>query len=390
MDNLEQYFRVYALIDIDAVRKNVKNLMAKTKKGTRAIAVIKTDAYGHGATEIAQNISDLVDGFAVATINEALVLRKNGIQKDIIILGYTNEYYYKDLIEQQIRPAMYTYDMIKKISDVAVSLNKEAVIHIKVDTGMGRIGFRDNEESIEEIVRAAKLPNIRMEGIFTHFAKADEKDKTSASEQLERYLKFLLKLEERGVTIPIHHCSNSAGIIDMPQANCDEVRMGISLYGMYPSDEVEKEQVTLYPVLSLHSHVVHVKEIQPGESVGYGGTFTAEKKTKVATVPVGYGDGYFRNLSNKASVIIHGVKVPIIGRICMDQFMVDVTNIPDVKIGDAVTLIGKDGKEEITVDELADIAGTINYEIVCDLGKRIPRVFLRDGKIISTRDYFDK
>lgn len=390
MNNLEQYFRVYALIDIDAVRKNVKNLKAKTKDGTRAIAVIKTDAYGHGAIEIAQNISDLVNGFAVATIQEAIILRRNGIQKDIIILGYTNEYFYENLIEYDIRPAMYSYDMIKKLSDVAVALKKEAVIHIKVDTGMGRIGFRDNEESVDAIVRAANLPNIRIEGIFTHFAKADEKDKTSAMKQLDRYLNFLSKLEAKGVKIPYHHCSNSAGIIDLPQANCDEVRMGISLYGLYPSDEVQKDQIELYPVLSLHSHVVYVKEVFQGESIGYGGTFTADKTMKVATIPVGYGDGYFRSLSNKASVIIHGVKAPIIGRICMDQFMVDVTDIPDVKIGDEVTLIGKEGQTEISVDELAEIAGTINYEIVCDLGKRIPRVFVRNGEIISTRDYFDK
>ena len=388
MDILKKYHRIYAKIDLDAIRENVKHLMAATRPGTMGLAVIKTDGYGHGAIPIAETISDLVQWFAVATVNEAMNLRKHGIKNPILVLGYTNESYFKDLIRYDITPAMYSCEMIKDFSRVAASLGKAGKIHIKVDTGMGRIGFSDTEESVKQILELSKLPYIEMDGIFTHFSKADEADLTHAKHQYERFRHFVDALKEGGLDIPVVHCSNSAGIFELPQANESMVRMGIALYGMYPSDEVEKK-ISLTPALSLYSQVTHIKTIHEGDMVSNGGTFVAKKDMQIATISAGYGDGYPRNLSNKGYVLLHGKKAPIIGRVCMDQFMIDISDIPDVKMEDAVTLVGTEGKETITVEELAELAGTFNYEFVCDLGKRIPRVYYKDGKIVGTKDYFD-
>ena len=389
MKILEKYHRIHADIDLDAIRKNVENLMALTKPGTKGAAVIKTDGYGHGAVPIAKTIDDLVDFYCVATVNEAMNLRNNQITKPILVLGYTNEAYENMMIEQEIRPVVYTKEMMERISQKAEKLGKKAKVHLALDTGMGRIGFRDNEESAEIIAEAAKLPGLEIEGLFTHFAKADEADLTHAYGQHKRFTDFVEALRTKGVEIPVVHCANSAAIMEMPQADHVMVRMGVSLYGLYPSDEVHKDHVKLYPALSLKSQVIYVKDIEKGESVSYGGTFVAEKKTTVATISAGYGDGYFRNLSNKGYVLIHGKKAPIIGRVCMDQFMVDVSDIPDVKIEDEVTLIGRDGDQTITVEELAALAGTFNYELVCDLGKRIPRVYYKNHQIVGSKDYFN-
>ena len=229
---------------------------------------------------------------------------------------------------------------------------------------------------------------MKIESIFTHFAKADYKVKDFAYEQFEKYNHFVERLEEEGVFIPIHQCANSAAIMEMPETSLTLSRAGISIYGLYPSDEMDQEAMELVPAMSLYSHIVYVKEIEPGMGISYGQTFVADKKMKIATIPLGYGDGYPRNLSNKGWVLIHGKKAPILGRICMDQFMVDVTEI-DAKEGDLVTLVGTDGDETIKIDELAVLAGTFNYEFVCDLGKRVPRVFMKQGKIIGTKDYFN-
>ena len=278
--------------------------------------------------------------------------------------------------------------MAECISHHAKNLNKTVKINIAVDTGMSRIGYIPSQTAVEEIVRISKLPNIKIESIFTHFAKADYLDKSFAKKQLEEFMDFVERVETAGVRIPIHQCANSAAMMEMPQTSLSLSRVGISMYGLYPSDEMSRENMVLYPALSLYSHVVHVKEIEAGRGISYGQTFIAKKKMKIATIPIGYGDGYPRNLSNKGCVIINGKKVPIVGRVCMDQFMVDVTGM-EVSVGDLVTLIGKEGTEEITVNELAELAGTFHYEFVCDLGKRIPRVFVKDKKIIGTKDYFD-
>ena len=389
MEVTEKYYRVYVTINLDAVYNNVVNLKKRLKTGTKVAAVIKTDGYGHGAVPVAYAIRELVDANAVATIDEAVNLREHGITMPIYVIGYTHESQMNRFIEYDVRPTIFTMESAIAASKAAVSMGKNVNIHIKVDTGMSRIGFKDNEESLETIMRISELDNVVIEGIFTHFATADEKDKSQAKQQLERFKSFTDKLDKMGVHIPIKHCSNSAAMMEMDYANMDCVRAGIAMYGLYPSEEMDRNRTILTPVLGMKSHVVFVKDVEEGTKISYGGTFIADKKMKVATIPVGYGDGYRRSLSNKGYVLIRGQKAYILGRICMDQFMVDVTDIEGVEKGDEVTLIGKDGAEEISVEKMAELAGdTFNYEIVCDLGKRIPRVFYYKGNIIGTKDYF--
>lgn len=389
MDILDKYYRVYASVNLDAVYQNVKNLKENTRNGSDIIAVIKTDGYGHGAVPIARTIDNLVAGYAVATVDEGMVLRDNGIEKPIIILGYTHESRYKSLIEYDMRPAIFCVDDAVKFSDAAKTLDKTAKIHIKIDTGMSRIGFQVNDESVESIAKINDLPGIEIEGIFTHFYASDETDKSSAYEQYEKFNDIIVRLEKKGVNIKVKHCSNSAAIIDMPDVNMDCVRAGIAIYGMYPSEEVDKSKVLLTPAMELKSHIIHLKEVEAGTGISYGASFVTDKKTKIATIPVGYGDGYRRSLSGKGIVLIRGHKANILGRVCMDQFMVDVTDIPDVKRGDVVTLMGKDGDMAITAEELSELAeGTFNYELVCDIGKRVPRVFYKGGNIVGMKDYF--
>lgn len=389
MDILDKYYRVYASVNLDAVYQNVKNLKDNTTNGTDIIAVIKTDGYGHGAVPIARTIDNLVAGYAVATVDEGMVLRDNGIDKPVIILGYTHESRYKSLIEYNMRPAIFCIEDAVKFSEAAKLLHKTAKIHIKIDTGMSRIGFQVNNESVECIAKIKELPGIEIEGIFTHFYASDETDKSSAYKQYEKFNDIIMRLEEKGVHIKVKHCSNSAAIIDMPDVNMDCVRAGIAIYGMYPSEEVDKSKVLLTPAMELKSHIIHLKEVEAGTGISYGASFVTDKKTKIATIPVGYGDGYRRSLSGKGIVLIRGHKANILGRVCMDQFMVDVTDIPDVKRGDVVTLMGKDGDMAITAEELAELAGgTFNYELVCDIGKRVPRVFYRGGNIVGMKDYF--
>lgn len=370
--------RIYATIDLDAVTWNLENMKKNISEDTKIIAVLKADAYGHGAVPIAQHIESLpyIWGMAVACVEEGMELREAGIKKPILILGYTFAEDYPTIIEHDMRPAVFTLEMAQHLSDAAVKMNQTAKIHIKIDTGMGRIGYRDIEEAVPEILKISKLPHIEVEGIFTHFARADESETTPAYIQLEKFRKFISRLEEEGLSIPMKHCSNSAGIIRMKEANMDAVRAGIILYGLYPSDEVEKEPVALRPVMELKTHISYLKTVKKGTAISYGGTFVTQKETKVATIPVGYADGYCRGLSNKGYVLIHGKKAPILGRVCMDQFMVDVTEINDAKILDEVTLLGRDGKEKITLEELGDLSGRFNYEFACCISKRVPRVYL--------------
>lgn len=388
--NKNLYTRVCANIDLDAILYNMESMRKNIDSQTKIMAVIKTDGYGHGAIEIAETIEplDYTFGFAVATVEEGIILRRHGIKKPILVLGYVFPDEYEVLLLNELRPAVFTLEMAEELSKTAEQLGVNCPVHLKVDTGMNRIGMKVKEESAELVEQISKLPHMILEGIFTHFARADEKDKTAACQQLELFQKMIAMLEEKGITILYHHCSNSAGIVEMKEANMDIVRAGITLYGLWPSDEVEKSRIDLKPVLSLKSHVAYVKTLEPGESISYGGTYTTTTKEVIATIPVGYGDGYSRGLSNQGYVLIHGKKAPIRGRVCMDQFMVDVTKIPDVKIGDEVTLIGTDGTEKITMEELGEVSGRFNYEFACDLGKRIPRVFYKDGKRVRTRDYF--
>ncbi len=382
------YTRAYAKINLDNIVKNVDSLMNNTAEGTKALAVIKTDAYGHGDIAVAKAIYDKVAYYAVATLMEAVNLRKNGIDKPILILGYVSPMEYELLVENDIDAVVFDEETADELSKAAKKLNKTAYCHIKADTGMRRIGLEPDQSGIDIVKKIVSKENVCARGIFTHFAASDELDKTSANKQFDKFNKFVDALKKEGIEFEYVHCSNSAAIIDMPEANKDMVRLGIALYGMYPSDEVDKNRVKLYPALELKSFVTMVKTVPAGEKISYGGTFTTNKSTKIATVSIGYGDGYPRNLSNKGYVLIHGQKAPIRGRVCMDQFMIDVTDIDDVKRGDEVTLIGKDGDNCITVEEMAGLAGTFNYEFVCDINKRVPRIYYMNGEYIGSHDHF--
>ena len=391
-EKLESYQRVWAEVDLDAIWENMVHMKENIAEKTKILAVIKTDGYGHGGVPIAKMLEqlDFMFGYAAATYEEAHVLREAGVKKPILILGYTFPYCYEELIREEIRPAVYRRDTVEELVAAAAKVGQKAKVHIKVDTGMGRIGITPDEEGLEFVRFLIEHPELEVEGIFTHFAKSDEADKTSANHQLELFQNFIDKIQtELGITIPVKHCSNSAAILEMPQANMDMVRAGITTYGLYPSEEVSKDIVPLRAAMSLYSHIVYCKTIHAGQSVSYGGLFTAQKDTRVATIPVGYGDGYPRSLSGRGYVLIHGKRAPILGRVCMDQFMVDISEIPEAMDGDKVTLLGMDGTERITAEELGELSGRFNYEFVCDLGKRIPRVYIQHGEITEVRDYFE-
>ena len=390
MKILKTYSRVYARIDLDIIASNMEKMKQNLCADTQIMAVIKADGYGHGAVPIAQMLEsvDYIWGFAVATLDEALVLKNEGIQKPILVLGCVFPDQYLEMLKHDIRMNVYTEEMAEAISQMASREGMTAYMHIKLDTGMTRLGFHVNETSIEAIARIAKMKNVSMEGIFTHFAKADEVDKAYTTKQIQDFCWMTQQLKERNITFTYEHCANSAAIIDVPEANFDLVRAGISTYGLYPSEDVKKESVPLKPAMALKSHVAFVNQIAPHIPISYGGTYVSNRNMTIATIPVGYADGYPRSLSNKGYVLIRGKKAPIVGRVCMDQFMVDVTDIEGVCFGDTVTLIGKDGNESISVEDLGALSGRFNYEFVCDLGKRIPRVYVRDGKISEQVDYF--
>mgnify|MGYP004603539383 FL=1 len=370
--------RVWKEIKLDAVKDNVKNIRGLLKDGVRLLAVIKADAYGHGAVEVAQSL--LFDGgadyFGVATYGEAEQLRRAGINTPVLILGAVFDDEYAELVKDDITLTVFDFDTAKKLSDTAKKLGKTAKIHIKIDTGMARIGFLPSEDAVEEIIKISKLDGIEIEGMFSHFAKADEADKMPTRVQFEKFMFIKNELLKRGIKIPICHICNSAGIIDFPEYHLDMVRSGIITYGYYPSDFVNKDALKLESAMSFKSRVVHIKTVEKGTSVSYGGTFTAKEKMKIATVSAGYADGYSRLLSNKADVIINGVRCRVLGRVCMDQLMVDATHLKNINLGDEVILFGKSGNNKVTVEETAEIMGTINYEVMCGLSRRVPGVYI--------------
>ena len=371
-------------IDLDAIRRNICNAKQGKNKTEKVCAVIKADGYGHGAVQIAKNISDIVDFFAVACIDEAMELVENGIRLPILILGYTHPSYFETAIQNEIRMTVYDEKAAGKIAKVARAVNKTAKIHIKLNTGMNRIGFRPSDENLEVVRRISRMKGIEVEGIFTHLHSADETDLTSAYEQIGSFRTFTEKLKEMGVEIPIRHCANSAAAIKLPQADFDMFRLGIAMYGLYPSPCVMEQK--LYPAMSLYSHVTMVKMIKKGESVGYGARFTASKTTRVATVSVGYADGYLRNLTNKGYVLIRGKKAKILGSVCMDQIMVDVSRIPETKVDDTVVLVGKSGNQVISMEEIAGLGGTINYEFACGITRRVAARYFRKGKVVYIKE----
>lgn len=376
---MEHHKRVYAEINLNCIRKNFEQLASLTEETCQLFAVIKADGYGHGAVEIAKALEpqNKLCGFAVATAEEAIELREQGILKPIIVLGYTFPDSYEQLAAYDIMPAVFREDSLQELAEAAQKMKKLIKVQVKVDTGMHRIGITPDERGMAFVEKLLRTDGVVLEGIFTHFARADETDKTNAQEQFQTFTNFVTEIEKRfEIEIPYKHCANSAAILELKESHLQFARAGVALYGMWPSEEIDQRNITLRPALSLYSHIVFLKEIQKDDAVSYGGTFVASQTMRVATVPVGYGDGYPRSLSSKGYVLIHGKKAPILGRVCMDQCMVDVTHIPQVKMGDLVTLIGKDGTEEITMEELGALSGRFNYELACDLNKRIPREYI--------------
>lgn len=377
-------YRVCARIDLDAFEHNVKEIRKKVAGGAELMGVIKTNAYGHGAIVLAKELERLgAAAFAVACADEGIELRKAGISLPILVLGFTPKEQYKDLLDWDIMPTVFSLKMAQEMNDTAKIYGKCIQVHIKLDTGMRRIGYKVTRESAEEILKISQLEHIVVQGMFTHFACADMEDETSKAQtelQYEQYCQMEQWLSEGGLKIPVRHCANSAGIMDDAHMHKDLVRAGIILYGLYPSDEMSRESLCLEPVMSLKSHVTYIKNVDAGEGISYGHTYVTKAPSVIATVPVGYGDGYPRLLSNQGQVLIRGHRLNIVGRVCMDQFMVDITGYDDICEGDEVTLVGCDGDEVISMDDLAALTGTINYELVCDVGRRVPRLYIKDGR----------
>lgn len=384
------YTRVWANIDLDGIKSNMEAIHGLIKPDTKVIAIIKTDGYGHGALPMAQELESLeyVWGYGVATAEEALMLRNGGMRKPILIIGYSFMDSWQEMIVRDIRLTVFDKASVDALDDVAGRLGNICKVHIKLDTGMSRIGITPDEKGFEFVQYVATKKNLEIEGIFTHFARADETDKSDALAQKSRFDGLIDTLSNSGIKIPMIHAANSAAIIDMEDCDYTNVRAGIILYGMWPSDEVNHNKLKLTPLLSLKSRITYVKTVPEGTAISYGGTYVTKRESRIATVPVGYGDGYPRSLSNKGYVLINGRRAPITGRVCMDQFMCDVTDIPDVHEGLEVTLVGRDRDDCITFEDVSEWSGMLNYELACIMGKRVPRIYTRNGIAEYTRDYF--
>ena len=372
------------IIDLDAIRHNIAAVRERSQ--ALVMAIIKADAYGHGAVELARILDEDCAFFGVSSILEAMELRQAGVEKPILILGHTPVAAFPTAVRNGIRPAIFHYEDAVALSRAAQEAGIIAPFHIAVDTGMSRIGFQVTQSDADLCAAIAALPGITAEGLFSHFATADCADLTRAKQQAELFDKFDRMLKDRGVTIPLRHLDNSAGIMNFG-CSYEMVRSGIVTYGMYPSDEVDPQLLALQPALRWVSRITHIKTLEPGREIGYGGTYTTTAPTVVATIPVGYADGYRRNLSGKFHVLIRGKKAPILGRICMDQMMVDVTGIPEAAPDDQVVLVGTSGSERISVEQIAAVADSFNYEFVCGISRRVPRVYLSGGEIIHSVSY---
>ena len=371
-----EFTRTVAEISLPAIEHNIREIRRRLADGVKLMIAVKARAYGHGAVPVSRHLEGLVDWLAVASLDEGRELRDGGVGLPILILGYTSPSQYGDLIDAHLVPTIYSLRDARELSAVAEKMAKKIRIHLAVDTGMGRIGFLPDQ--IDEIAEIAALPGIEIEGVFSHLACADTADKTHARGQLERFSHILEELKKKGICPPLRHLGNSAAIMELPEAHFDMVRAGIITYGIYPSGEVDQEAMDLRPALSWRARVIHVKELPAGEGVSYGATFvTTAEMTRVATISAGYADGYPRALSGRGRVLIRGQEAPILGRVCMDQFMVDVTAIPEVQVEDTVTLIGQDGDLVIPVEEVADPAARFNYEMLCAISERVPRIYLR-------------
>lgn len=387
LQKVKEYYRVKADINLDAIAGNAEEIKKKLQPGVKLAAVIKADGYGHGAVPVAKTVYDTADWFAVSNIEEALELREAGIKKPILTLGYTAPLQLSEAIRNEITLTLCDRESAVEISEAAKTIGITAKVHIKVDTGMGRIGFPAEESAAAGVAEAVKLPFVEATGIYTHFARADESEREATDVQYRKFMKFISALEAYDVKTLLRHAQNSAAILMYPEYQLDMVRLGISLYGMYPSDETISEEITLSPAMEIKSHVAFVKTVPAGTGIGYNATYVTDRPRTIATVPVGYGDGYPRAMSNKGQVLIHGKRVPIVGRVCMDQMMIDVTEVPEVKRGDMVTLMGIEGQEQITAEEIGSLSHSFHYEMVCNVGKRIPRVYYKNGEAVGARHF---
>jgi len=384
-----KFNRAWAEVNLDNIAHNVKEIRRITDKKAEVMGVVKADAYGHGVLEVARTlIENGVTRLAVSMLDEAIQLRQNGIEVPILILSYTDPIRAEEIILNDVTQTVFSHDLAEALSDAAVRLNKNVKIHIKIDTGMTRVGFMPGYSAVKNVEKISKLPRIIVEGLFTHFASADETDRSYTYMQFERFMSIVSELNRIGVYIPIKHVCNSAGIIEYPEMHLNMVRPGIALYGMYPSDEVHKDKIDLKPAMTLKANIILVKEVEPGTCISYGRIFKTQRASKIATLPIGYADGYTRLLTGKGKVLVNGQLVPIVGKICMDQCMIDVTDVEgDVNVGDEAVLFGIQNGKEIKIEDLAKEIGTINYEIACIVGKRIPRVYWKDGKIHNVLNY---
>lgn len=374
---------VWAEINIDNIIYNIKNIQAKAKN-SHIIGVVKANAYGHGASMIAKVlVENGVERLAVSSIIEAIELRENNITAPIMILGISEPFSIDALLDNNVEVTVSSYEFASKLNTSAKKMNKVVKIHIAIDTGMGRIGFKPCSSSIDEIINISKLSNLEIESIFSHFSTADEEDKSYSQFQLSNYKYFETELSKYSISLGHRNIANSAAIIDIPESHFYHIRPGIIQYGYYPSNDVNKNNLSLKPALTWKTSIVHIKEVEANEHIGYGRKFTTTRKTKIATLPVGYADGYSRNLSNKGKVIINGQIAPIIGSICMDQCMIDITDLDNVYLYDEVILLGSEKNVKFDADDMANILGTINYEVLCLIGRRIPRVYIKNNEVIS-------
>lgn len=381
------YYRTYLKIDLDAIEYNIDNVLRKLAGKAKLLAVIKADAYGNGAVEVGKFLESKCDFFGVACVEEAMELINAGIKTPILVLGGVSPQQYDVIVENDIRIPIFSYEAAQALSDEAVRQNKNIPFHFCLDTGMSRIGFQVNSESADVCKKITELPNITAEGLFSHFATADEENLEKTLAQKKHFSDFVKMLAERGIDIPIKHISNSAGIMVLDDT-FDMVRSGIITYGLYPSAEVDKSLMDIKPSMEWKTHISHIKTLEAGREISYGGTYVTDKETVVATIPVGYADGYPRCLSNIGRVIVNGKYAPILGRVCMDQFMVDITGIPDVKEENEVTLVGCDGELTLTMEEVSEMAHSFNYELPCRISRRVPRVYTRNGEVVKTVNYF--
>ena len=378
---------VWAEINLDNIAYNMQRIR-ECSRSKDIIGIVKADAYGHGAVDVAPVIlKNGANRLAVAVLSEAVELRKSKIDCPIMILGYTPLSIGDDIFKYNIEQTVFSVSYAKELSKMAQERNVDVKIHIALDTGMGRIGFIPDEKSVEEVYEISRLPKIKIEGLFSHFSTADEENKEYTYLQFERFKWFYDKLIKKGVRVNIRHIANSAAIMELPETHFEAVRPGIIIYGYYPSEEVDKNRLSLKPAMELKTNVVHIKEMKNGEFISYGRKFQCKRKSLIATLPVGYADGFTRMLSNKDKVIINGEFANIVGRICMDQCMVDITDIPDVKVGDEVVLMGESNGKSITADDIAGMLGTINYEVICMISKRVPRVYVSNEKVVKIRNY---